>query len=248
MTDDDYDDDPENIYTEEYIAELNFTEIYNSYIYENINYIVWDYFETENFEVTDIEWIAWNDAKISFSDWYNDYKWVVDLWWWNWEVLLEGFELEDYNEDYTKEGYSSHYEEHENETWFEEVVDVAERSVDNLWELTSMNLEERKEKVDELYFDLSNNYINEYNEIESTVNYYVENINEANILNERIEILNDIVYKLDNMNLSKEKQDFVNITMLTIKNSFEERINELEWTDKEESWESLDWILEDLLE
>ncbi|UFX83029.1 hypothetical protein HLG78_02740 [Candidatus Absconditicoccus praedator] len=270
----DYEDEgesPEDIYTDEYIEELNFTEIYNDHINSYIN----DLSEnqpnyTEQFEVGNIDWIGSNTARVEYYDGDNQYVGDIELGWWNGEVQFEGYESvegaeEDYNEeeydmDVEAEGVEEGYEDEGEQVEMdvegaEEDYQVEDVSLDqgvNLSEKFSKSIEERENIVDENIDNLVGENYEEFNTIQSKIDNFVNNTDNLDLLEERYEDLEDVINKIDDLNLSVQNQYLYTSVFIYLQNSFESRIEELggdvSTAEEADMDGGLDGMLEDLLE
>ncbi len=230
---------------------MNFTEIYNNYIHENITNISDNYPTIQDtFEVRNIEWIWSNTAKVSYYDGDNKYVWEVELGWWNWEVQFEWYSSVKSDQKTDEKPYDVDedvFDEEPHDIDTTEQIDTPTQQ-HNISDKASKSFEEREQIIQDSKQVLTDQNIQECREIKDMIDSFVQNVDNYQLLQQRLQKLDGILEQVDNMNLDFQQQNLSTSVLLYLKNSFEERISELWWDTDIETDGWLEDVLEDLLE
>lgn len=205
----------EEEYNQEYIDSLNFTEIYNSYIYQNINELS-DFSPQyqEKFDVINIEWIESNTARVDYKDDEKKYIWEIKLRWWNWSVVEKWYNsIKSPSEDITEE------------TKTEEYLEVQETK--SLKDMIWMSFEERNQIIKEKSEMLLPNKSQEFENIQIMIDTFLQNNKNKELLEQRLDKLKLVVEEVDQLNLSNQMNNLVVSTFLYMKNEFEQQIEDM---------------------
>ncbi|UFX82580.1 hypothetical protein [Candidatus Absconditicoccus praedator] len=205
----------EEEYNQEYIDSLNFTEIYNSYIYQNINELS-DFSPQyqEKFDVINIEWIESNTARVDYKDDEKKYIGEIKLRWWNGSVVEKGYNsIKSPSEDITEE------------TKTEEYLEVQETK--SLKDMIGMSFEERNQIIKEKSEMLLPNKSQEFENIQIMIDTFLQNNKNKELLEQRLDKLKLVVEEVDQLNLSNQMNNLVVSTFLYMKNEFEQQIEDM---------------------